>query len=520
MINPEGFLVASAIAGLALVPVLSLRHGAVSRHAVMTASRTASIMLFVSAVAVALLTTWQGSAITVPVSMFALRFDPFSLLMLLLVAFTGLIVLQYSRQYLDGDARQSEFMGGLCLTLAAASLLVVAGNLLQLVIGWIGTGAALKRLLLFYPERKGARLAARKYALIAGMADVCLILAAWLLYRGFGTGDIGEILAAARTAGSAAVPSAISIAAILLAIAALLKSAQFPFHGWLTEVMETPTPVSALLHAGIINAGGFLMIRFADVMLLSSFPQHLLVAAGALTAVFGSVVMLTQTSVKVALAWSTIAQMGFMLMQCGFGAYPMAALHILAHSLYKAHAFLSSGSVVDIARTSWLPDLKTSIKPAAVLSGLVAALAVYGVLGWLTGYFADESPVKALLGAILVMGLGSLFVQSSTLSSRWPVSGQALKNAAIATLSYFVLQSLAIQLLTPLLPPIPQPDVTTLVLMGVIVASFATLMLLQLFAPRWLQTRSWKVTRVHLANGFYVNAIFNRLMSRPNRPAV
>ena len=135
-------------------------------------------------------------------------------------------------------------------------------------------------------------------------------------------------------------------AAALLAIAALLKSAQFPTHGWLTEVMETPTPVSALLHAGVVNAGGFLLIRFADVMLQAPVVLAVLVMVGGFTALFGSLVMLTQSAVKTSLAWSTVAQMGFMILQCGLALFPIALLHIVAHSLYKAHAFLASGSAI------------------------------------------------------------------------------------------------------------------------------------------------------------------------------
>ena len=133
----------------------------------------------------------------------------------------------------------------------------------------------------------------------------------------------------------------------LLAIAALLKSAQFPTHGWLTEVMETPTPVSALLHAGVINAGGFLLIRFADVMLLAPGVLAALVMIGGFTALFGSLVMLTQPAVKTSLAWSTVAQMGFMIFECGLALFPLALLHIVAHSLYKAHSFLASGGAVE-----------------------------------------------------------------------------------------------------------------------------------------------------------------------------
>jgi NAD(P)H-quinone oxidoreductase subunit 5 len=108
--------------------------------------------------------------------------------------------------------------------------------------------------------------------------------------------------------------------------------------------METPTPVSALLHAGVINGGGFLLIRFADVMLLAPGVLAVLAMLGGFTALFGGLAMLSQSAVKNSLAWSTIAQMGFMIMQCGLALFPLALLHIVAHSLYKAHAFLASGT--------------------------------------------------------------------------------------------------------------------------------------------------------------------------------
>src|SRR5690606_35991920 len=104
---------------------------------------------------------------------------------------------------------------------------------------------------------------------------------------------------------------------------------------------------SALLHAGVINAGGFLLIRFADVMLSAPGALAMLALVGGFTAVFGALVMLTQPAVKTSLAWSTVAQMGFMMLQCGLALFPLALLHIVAHSLYKAHAFLASGGAVE-----------------------------------------------------------------------------------------------------------------------------------------------------------------------------
>ncbi|MEO8320418.1 MAG: proton-conducting transporter membrane subunit, partial [Bradyrhizobium sp.] len=170
---------------------------------------------------------------------FSIRLDAVSAVMLLLVSFIGWVVVRYSATYLDGESRQGAFTGWLCLTLASVLLLVTAGNLFQLVLAWIATSLFLHRLLLFYPDRTAAQRAARKKFVTARLGDAALIGAAVLMTVGYGTTDIATILSAARSGsgGSFAVG-----AATLLSIAALLKSAQFPTHGWLTEVMETPTP--------------------------------------------------------------------------------------------------------------------------------------------------------------------------------------------------------------------------------------------------------------------------------------
>ena len=258
----------------------------------------------------------------------SIRLDAISVVMFLLVSFIGWVVVRYTATYLDGEARQGAFTGWLSMTLAAVLLLVLSGNLVQLVLAWVATGLSLHRLLLFYPDRIAARRAAAKKFVTARMGDVALICAAVLLMLAYGTSDIATILSAARTGGGGGLAIA---AAGCLAAGALLKSAQFPTHGWLTEVMETPTPVSALLHAGVINAGGFLLIRFADVMLLAPGILAVLVMIGGFTALFAGLVMLTQPSVKTSLAWSTVAQMGFMILECGLGLFPLALLHIVAH---------------------------------------------------------------------------------------------------------------------------------------------------------------------------------------------
>jgi len=438
------------------------------------------------------------------------RLDALSALMLTLVSGLGLVVLQFSRNYLAGDPRQPEFLAKLCLTLAAVLLLVSAGNLFQLAAAWIGVSTALQGLLLFLPKRPRAIAAARKKFVIARLKDAAIVGAAVLLARAFGTDDIAAILQAARASAAAGtMPTEAGVAAGLLAVAALLKSAQFPTHGWLTEVMETPTPVSALLHAGVVNAGGFLVIRFADVIVAQPGAMAMLLLIGGFTALFGSLVMLAQTSIKVSLAYSTVAQMGFMLMQCGLGAFASAALHILAHSLYKAYAFLSSGEAADKASAPTPPRAAPGFLTLA--TSFVAVAAIYvGVAAAFDAWRTEQVGVLAL-GAIFMLGVFLLVARSLTKAQ---AALRVLPAAALAAGAYFALQAGAHAVLAEVTPAPGEPTTLSLSLAVLAVVSFTLVALAQAAAPGALGRRGSALAalRVHAANGFYANALFDRLV--------
>ena len=173
------------------------------------------------------------------------------------------------------------------------------------------------------------------------------MVAALVAIAAFGTADIEAMARAATARAGEPVVLALSL---LLVVAALAKSAQLPLSGWLPETMTAPTPVSALMHAGFVNAGGYLLARFADVFVAQPGLMVTLFALGAATALRGSLAMLVQSDVKRALAWSTVGQMGFMVMQCGLGAFAAAIYHHVAHGIFKATLFLGAGSVVQEAR--------------------------------------------------------------------------------------------------------------------------------------------------------------------------
>ena len=417
---------------------------------------------------------------------FSVRLDAVSVVMLLLVSFIGWVVVRYATTYLVGEARQSAFTGWLCMTLASVMLLVLSGNLAQLVLAWIATSLFLHRLLIFYPDRVAARRAAAKKFITARIADAALISAAVMLSLAYGTTDITAIIA-------------------------LLKSAQFPTHGWLTEVMETPTPVSALLHAGVINAGGFLLIRLADVMLLAPGVLAALVVIGGFTALFGGLVMLTQPAVKTSLAWSTVAQMGFMILECGLGLFPLALLHIVAHSLYKAHSFLASGGAVVLIAANRRPGPVAIPKAGAVGRAFLLALAIYAVVGFGFG-FQHKSPQAIALGAILIFGVAYMLAQGLADAAPRALTQRTIVYAVATSVSYFALQAFAVWLTANLLPAAPAPGPLQWALITLAVISFGLVAVVQAMFPLWAYHPAAAGLRVHMSNGFYANAVFDRLL--------
>lgn len=448
---------------------------------------------------------------------FSLYVDALSAIMLVLVAFIGCVVMRYSQNYLAGDPQQGLFFKLLAATIASVATLVIAGNLALMLAAWIVTNLFLNRLLLFYSARHGAMLAARKKFVFSRLSEALLIAAAVLLYSEFGTLQVQSVLAGVSVLSSAAAAGI----ALCLVGAALFASAQFPFHGWILEVMETPTPVSALLHAGVINAGGFLLIRFSELITIAPAASAALIVIGGATALFGSLVMLTQSSIKVSLAYSTIAQMGFMLMQCGFGAFAGALLHIVAHSLYKAHAFLSSGSVVDVLRASWSPSPSGAPHAGRFTLALGGVLSVAVGMSVLLGADMAAKPGVFVLGAIMLMGLTLLIANAIDERGDVFVIGSAIGAALGAAALYFALQWAAeVWLHGSVAPTRPLQGALEAWLVAAIVISFA--------AVTWLQSQWGLINRarlgrafyVHLSQGLYVNTLANRWALRfwPARP--
>ncbi|MCB1450172.1 MAG: oxidoreductase [Nitratireductor sp.] len=438
----------------------------------------------------------------------AMRADLVSITMAILVSFIGWVVMRYSRTYLDGEDQEGSFHGLMLSTLACVLVLVQAASMAMLLIASVAVGLTLKRLLLFYRHRPQAQRASIKFALVWHGGDLALLVSAIVFAIAFGTGDIAALADTATATGLGVIGN---LGVAFLVLAAILKTAAFPLHGWLTEVMEAPTPVSALLHAGIINSGGVILITAAGLVQASPGSMAALVMIGGLTALFGAMVMLTQSAIKTSLAWSTISQMGFMLLQCGLGLWALALLHIVAHSLYKAHAFLSSGGAVSAVAALRRPGPVAVPSLAAVLRSFALALVLYGLIATTFTLFIGPKTAQALaLGAILIFGVAYLVAQGLADLAPAELTRRTVAASAAAAIAYFSFQAAAHLAWGGALPKAPIPGPLEWALIVLAVLSFGIVAFAQALFPLWAHHPATAGLRVHLANGLYLNALLDR----------
>jgi len=293
-----------------------------------------------------------------------------------LVQLLGSVIGVFSTRYLQGEQGVGRYACAFAGVLASVHLLLLANHWLVLIGAWAAVGFALQHLLCFYPERSFALLAAHKKQIADRLADVLLFAAATLAWTEVDSGLLTDLRAHLEQYDGSI---ALQASAVCMVLAVILRTALFPVHGWLIQVMEAPTPVSALMHAGVVNLGGYQLIRSAPLLEVADVARWLLVAFGLSTAVLAGLVMLTRISVKVRLAWSTVAQMGFMILECGLGLYTLAALHLVGHSLYKAHAFLSASSIVRETRLHMMHG-RTRTTASSHLLAPAACLVIVAVM--------------------------------------------------------------------------------------------------------------------------------------------
>lgn len=442
---------------------------------------------------------------------FAIRMDALSMSMLVMIAILGFVILRFSANYLDGEPRKSVFFSRLAVTIASVQLLILSGNLFQIFFFWVITSICLHSLLIFYRNRPQAVAAARKKYIVARVGDASLMIAMMLIYKSMGSGDL-QVIFDAIASSSFEMDVWLSWAAGLLVVTAALKSAQFPTHGWLIEVVETPTPVSALLHAGLLNAGPFLMVRMSNLMIESTTASMLLIVIGGLTALIASVVYMTQPSVKVALGYSSVGHMGFSLLVCGLGVYTAAFLHVVAHSFYKAHAFLSSGSVVDRVRARKFATPKRKGGVLSIPLSIFMALGMYVLFCYLWDIHPERHFNLMALGLIIVMGLSQLLAGAIDTKGTAKAMILAIGLSMVVSTCFFTLEHVSRMLLETQIPQLQQPgSLIQWTIVGVLIC-YAGVIGLQLFAPRWGDSSFGHRLGVHLRNGLYANVLFDRVI--------
>ena len=327
-----------------------------------------------------------------------LTFDTLSTVMLAMIGLLVGVTAQFAFHYLDKQERRPYFYANFVGLVFGVTLMITASNLAFILVSWILQSYFLSKLLLYNKDRYQAILAVKKKFWVSRIGDLSLLSSIILLASSLGTLNFSELAIASTQTN--AISLSTSFGVFFLCLGALVKAVQFPFHVWLPETMETPAPVSAIMHAGIVNAGGFLLIRSST--LLQHFGSILVFVAfiGAISAVFGSLVMLTQNDIKRKLAYSTISQMGMMIFACGIGAFSIALIHIIAHSLYKSYAFLSTGNL--IAESQLIP-----YKPKTWKDSQLYSLAGAGVLFiGLAAFFAPSQSFSLYLyGSVIALGL-------------------------------------------------------------------------------------------------------------------
>ncbi|MGE3151406.1 MAG: NADH-quinone oxidoreductase subunit L [Nitrospiraceae bacterium] len=397
---------------LGALPIVAACLGSVTALALVSSQGPVSVRLYDS---VAL------DGIALPLGFFI---DRLSAVMMTLISLVSTIIYLYSSRYMYQDRHYRRYMSLIAFATFVLLCMVSSANLLMLFVFW-----QILSWLLFLLAHNHAHVAtldgACKTFWFLRVGDVAFLVGIVLAYSLYETVEFQELFARA-----ASTPITLSFwpgvevggataVTLLILIGGMSKSAQFPIHVWLPSSLYAPTPVHALLHAGIINAGGFLMNRLAPLYGLSPTALHVAFAIGTLTAILGATMMLTQNDIKKTLGFSTIGQMGYMIMECGLGAFSLAVFHLIAHGIFKATVFLNCGNVIHKARQ----------EPSFPHPAQEEENRPFSTLTWSTGFFTTLFlPLVILLGTHGILRIPLLESQGTVifLFFIWVTSSQAI----------------------------------------------------------------------------------------------
>jgi NADH-quinone oxidoreductase subunit L len=330
---------------------------------------------------------------------FGLRIDPLSVTFVLLITGVGALIHIYSVGYMADDDGRRRFFGYLNLFVAAMLILVLGNSFVTLYLGWEGVGLASYLLIGWYQNRPSAATAAKKAFLMNRVGDVGLAVAIFLLFKNLGTTQYTEVFARIGELS----PGTVTAITILLLLGACGKSGQFPLQAWLPDAMEGPTPVSALIHAAtMVTAGVYLIARSNPIYNLTADGRLVVVIIGAVTLLIGCVIGTAYDDIKKVLAYSTVSQIGYMILAVGLGpvGYALGIMHLVAHGFFKAGLFLGAGSVMHAMKDE--VDMRKygglwKIMPITFGTFALGYLALIGIPPF-SGFYTKDAIIEAAFG--------------------------------------------------------------------------------------------------------------------------
>ena len=337
--------------------------------------------------------------------------DPLTAVMLLVVTVVGSLIFIYSIGYMHGDPRYPRFFAYMALFAASMLTLVLANDFLLLYAGWEGVGLCSYLLIGFWFERPAAARASMKAFVTTRVGDFFQFLGILLLFFYVGSLHFGAIFKAVEEQHLAG--PLLTLAAILIFGGAVGKSAQVPLHVWLPDAMEGPTPVSALIHAAtMVAAGVYLVARTYPLFFHTPGQEALRVVAyiGGITAIMAATIGIVQDDIKRVLAYSTMSQLGYMMLGLGVLGYTAGIFHLMTHAFFKALLFLGAGSVIHAVRTNDMKQMGGLGKamPITYLTMLVGALALSGIPPFAGFWSKDEILLEAYQHDRLLFYIGAL----------------------------------------------------------------------------------------------------------------